>query len=40
MKTPSAHQWSFGIQRQILRDTVIDVTYEAGAPTTCSEPTT
>src|SRR5262249_26301905 len=27
MKTPSTHQWSFGIQRQILRDTVIDVTY-------------
>src|SRR5262249_43984558 len=27
MKTPTTHQWSFGIQRQIMRDTVLDVTY-------------
>ena len=27
MKTPTTHQWSFSIQRQILRDTVLDVTY-------------
>jgi len=27
MKTPTTHQWSFSVQRQILRDTVLDVTY-------------
>ena len=27
MKTPTTHQFSFSIQRQILRDTVLDVTY-------------
>jgi hypothetical protein len=27
MKTPTTHQWSFSVQRQVMKDTVLDVTY-------------